>query len=367
MGVTIDDAIAAETVLSRVDGAGGRLVVHGLDLADLAATHGYEATAALLWGAADPALGDPTAVAASLGVARVEAFLRVPAVLAASAGLAPIDALRAGIANLEADGDRAAVVLATAAMPVLLAAIARRDRGLPPVAPDPGLGQSADLLRMLDGQAADPARVRALESYLVTVADHGMNASTFTARVIAATGSDPLSAVTGAIGALKGPLHGGAPGPVLDMLDAVGAPANAAAWIAAALDRGERLMGFGHRIYRTRDPRADVLKAALAALGPRGHDRTVLAEAVERAAGAALAVRRPGRGLDTNVEFYTALLLAAVGIDRALFTAMFAVGRVVGWTAHVLEQRATGRLIRPKAHYVGPLPVGDSYRAAVNG
>lgn len=369
---TMDDVVAAETVLSRVDGEGGRLVVHGLDLEDLVAAHGFEATAALLWGAIDPELGDPELgdageVARALGAARARAFARVPAILAATEDLAPIDALRAGIACLAADGDRAAVVLATAAMPVLLAAAFRRDRGLPPVAPDPALGQAADLLRMLDGTPADAGRVRALETYLVTVADHGMNASTFAARVIAATASDPVSAVAGAIGALKGPLHGGAPGPVLDMLDAVGTPANAAAWIAAALDRGERLMGFGHRIYRTRDPRADVLKAALAALGPRDPARTALAEAVERAARDALAVRYPGRRLDTNVEFYTALLLEAVGIDRALFTPMFGVGRVVGWTAHVLEQRATGRLIRPKARYVGPVPAGDTFRAAAKG
>ena len=364
---TMDDVVAAETVLSRVDGEGGRLVVHGFDLEDLVAAHGFEATAALLWGGIDAGLADPGEVARILGEARARAFARVPAILAATENLAPIDTLRAGIACLAADGDREAVVLATAAMPVLLAATFRRDRGLPPVAPDPALGQAADLLRMLDGTPADPGRVRALETYLVTVADHGMNASTFAARVIAATASDPVSAVAGAIGALKGPLHGGAPGPVLDMLDAVGEPANAAAWIASALGQGDRLMGFGHRIYRTRDPRADVLKAALAELGPRDPSRTALAEAVERAARDALAVRYPGRRLDTNVEFYTALLLEAVGIDRALFTPMFAVGRVVGWTAHVLEQRATGRLIRPKARYVGPVPAGDTFRAAANG
>lgn len=364
---TIDEVVAAETVLSRVDGAGGRLVVHGFDLEDLVAEHGFEATAALLWGAIDPALGDAGAVRAALGAARARAFARIGPVLAATGGMAPIDALRAGIAALAGSDDRDAVVLATAAMPVLLAAVSRRDRGLDPVAPDPVLGQVADLLRMLDGEPADERRVRALEAYLVTVADHGMNASTFAARVIAATASDPVSAVTGAIGALKGPLHGGAPGPVLDMLDAVGTPANAPAWIAETLAGGERLMGFGHRIYRTRDPRADVLKAALAELGPRDPARTALAEAVEQAARDALAMRYPGRRLDTNVEFYTALLLEAVGIDRALFTPMFAAGRVIGWTAHILEQRATGRLIRPKARYVGPVPEGDTFRAAANG
>lgn len=367
MNTSMDAVVAAETVLSRVDGSAGQLVVCGLELDDLVASHGFEDTAALLWGSVEPALADPGRVGRDLAAAREAAFRRVGAILAATEGLAPIDALRAGIATLSADDDRGAVILATAGMPVLLAVIARRDRGLAPVAPSREHGQVADLLRMLDDAPADPKRVRALETYLVTVADHGMNASTFTARVIAATASDPISAVTGAIGALKGPLHGGAPGPVLDMLDAIGDAADAAAWIAAALDRGERLMGFGHRIYRTRDPRADVLKAALAEHGARDAGRTALAEAVERAARTALDARHPERRLDTNVEFYTALLLEAVGIDRALFTALFAVGRVLGWTAHILEQRATGRLIRPQSRYVGPVPAGDTFRAAANG
>jgi citrate synthase len=183
-----------------------------------------------------------------------------------------------------------------------------------------------------------------------------MNASTFTARVVTSTGSDMVSAVVAAVGALKGPLHGGAPGPVLDMLDAVGEPARAAGWIDAELAAGRRIMGMGHRIYRVRDPRAAVLERAIARLEQAGVStgRLALARAVERAAEGALRLKHPGRPLAANVEFYTAVLLDTLGLDRAAFAPTFAVGRVAGWCAHVLEQRATGRLIRPASRYVGP-------------
>jgi citrate synthase len=195
----------------------------------------------------------------------------------------------------------------------------------------------------------------ALDTYLTVVSDHGLNASTFTARVIASTAAGIVPAVVGALAALEGPLHGGAPGPVLDMLDAIAAAGDPEAWLAAKLAAGERLMGFGHRVYRTRDPRADVLKEAAARLG-KSAGRIAFAERVEAAAHAALARHRPGRRLDTNVEFYTAILLEALGLPRAAFTAVFAMGRASGWTAHVMEQEATGRLIRPDSRYVGPLP-----------
>jgi len=208
------------------------------------------------------------------------------------------------------------------------------------------------------GGGSDAARAAGVAAYLVTVADHGMNASTFTARVITSTGSDPVSAIVGAIGALKGPLHGGAPGPVLDMLDAIGEPARAAAWIDGELSAGRRIMGMGHRIYRVRDPRAAVLERAIARLEAAGvtTGRLALARAVEQAAEGALKVKYPGRPLAANVEFYTAVLLDSVGIDRAAFSPTFAVGRVIGWCAHVREQQATGRLIRPASRYIGVMP-----------
>jgi citrate synthase len=234
-------------------------------------------------------------------------------------------------------------------------------RGLAPLDPDPAADPASDFLRLLHGRDPRPAEAGALDAYLVTVADHGMNASTFAARVVASTRAGLVSSVIAGLCALKGPLHGGAPGPVLDMLDAIGTPDNIEPWLRGALDRGERLMGFGHRIYRTRDPRADVLKAALHRLAQaRGGDvgRLAFAESVERTALRLLQEKQPERRLDTNVEFYTALLLDAIGIPRDLFTPVFAMGRVLGWIAHVWEQEQSGRLIRPQSHYTGPLPAG---------
>jgi len=227
------------------------------------------------------------------------------------------------------------------------------------VPPDATLRHSADILRMLRGRPASEAEADALDAYLVTVSDHGLNASTFAARVVASTQAGLTSAVLAGVSALKGPLHGGAPGPVIDMLDGIGRPENARAWLEAALDRGERLMGFGHRVYRVRDPRADVLKAAVRRMGEGSNvlpGRLAFAEAVEKAALAILRDRKPDRPLDINVEFYTALLLEALAFTPSTFTGVFAMGRVAGWIAHAREQLAGGRLIRPASHYVGPQP-----------
>jgi citrate synthase len=242
---------------------------------------------------------------------------------------------------------------------VFLPAVLRLAAGSSPSRPDKSLGHAADMLRLVSGAVPSPALVQGLDTYLVTVIDHGLNASTFAARVVASTQAGLTSSVLAALGALKGPLHGGAPGPVLDMLDAIGNAENAERWIDAALERGERLMGFGHRIYRVRDPRADALSTALALLRKAGtvdSDRAELAMRVEAAALEALARHKPDRPLKTNVEFYTALLLEALGFPRSSFTAVFAAGRVGGWIAHAKEQAATGRLIRPRSRYVGPVP-----------
>jgi citrate synthase len=241
---------------------------------------------------------------------------------------------------------------------VWLAAWHRRRLGLVPIAPDPERAHAEDLLHMLAGEAPAAPAVRGLDAYLVTVAEHGMNASTFTARVVASTRSDAVSAVVAALGSLKGPLHGGAPGPVLDMLDAIGSAERASAWLATELAAGRRIMGLGHRVYRVRDPRAHVLETALAALEAAGvaSRYLALARAVERAAIEALDAHRPERQLRTNVEFYTAVLLDALGIARTLFTPVFAAGRCAGWLAHIAEERAVNRLIRPRQRYRGPLP-----------
>ncbi|HWU63204.1 MAG TPA: citrate synthase/methylcitrate synthase [Ensifer sp.] len=350
----LEGVVAAETVLSHVDGAAGRLILRGHEL-DALAGWSFEAVLSLLWRDLAPENLNEAEIRARLGAAREVAFARMSAVLPAVAGLSQVEALRLLLSLLpDAEAERHHLV-AVASVPVFAAAIARASRGLAPVAPDARLGHAADFLRMIHGVEQGVEKVRALETYLVTVADHGLNASTFAARVIASTQAGTFSSVIGGLCALKGPLHGGAPGPVLDMLDAIGTEENIRPWLTAALDRGERLMGFGHRIYRVRDPRADALKRAVAGLRDAG-GRIGFAEKVEAEALASLAERKPLRPLQTNVEFYTALVLEAVGFPRESFTNVFAAGRMAGWTAHVLEQDRVGRLIRPQSRYVGPMP-----------
>jgi citrate synthase len=243
-----------------------------------------------------------------------------------------------------------------AKFPTIVAAYAHLTKGLEPIAPRRDLSHAANYLYMLDGAVPGAERVRGLETYLNTVVDHGLNASTFTARVITSTGSDLVSAVVGAVGALKGPLHGGAPGPALDMVFEIGDPSRAEPILRAKIASGEKLMGFGHRVYKVRDPRADVLAAAAERMFTRGGDMGLytLARAVEVTALRLLEEYKPGRKLQTNVEFYTALLLHGLGLEVPLFTPTFAISRVAGWIAHCLEQRANNRIIRPQSEYVGP-------------
>ncbi|MFZ1752594.1 MAG: citrate/2-methylcitrate synthase, partial [Caldilineaceae bacterium] len=274
--------------------------------------------------------------------------------------VAPMDALRMAAGTLSlggiegAENEAAALV---ARFPTVVAAYWRLLNRAEPVEPDPALGHAANYLYMLNGQIPSPAQARGVETYLNTVVDHGFNASTFTARVIISTASDLVSAITGAVGALKGPLHGGAPGPALDMVFEIGSADRAEGYLRAKLERGERLMGFGHRVYKVRDPRAAVLSAAAEKMFQADGDRQLydLARVVEEKAVALLAEYKPGRNLQTNVEFYTALLLHGLGLETALFTPTFAIGRVAGWTAHCLEQKAEGRLIRPGSDYHGGL------------
>jgi citrate synthase len=353
----LEGVIAAETVLSEVDGAAGRLVIRGRSLDELAGRTRYETLVGLLF---DGFFADlPDDLAPALGRARLEVFAEVAALDSGLLDRSPVEAVRALTARL-ADGDDLGAALRLVAAPaVFTAAVVRAQGGEAPVVPDPSLGHAADVLRMLRGAAPAAAEAEALDTYLVTVSDHGLNASTFAARVVASTRAGLTSAALAGISALKGPLHGGAPGPVIEMLDAIGAPANARRWIEQALARGERLMGFGHRVYRVRDPRADALKAAVRRLDLASSarpGRLALAEAVETAALAILKDRKPDRPLDTNVEFYTALLLEALGLPPSAFTCVFAMGRAAGWIAHAREQLAGGRLIRPQSHYVGPTP-----------
>jgi citrate synthase len=354
----LDKVVAAETALSHVDGEAGRLIIAGYDLEALVASHDFEAAAALLWTTAglEPA---PSAaeVRRDLGAARVAAFDLVPVLLAATKGLTVTEGLRAGLSLLadDAAGGLPDHIRAVGAVPVFVAALCRREAGESAVAPVAHAGHAEDFLRMLRGSPGSAAEVEALNAYLVTVTDHGMNASTFTARVIASTRAGLISSVVGALCALKGPLHGGAPGPVLDMLDAIGTRDNIKPWLVSEIGKGERLMGFGHRVYKVRDPRADVFNKAVMLL-TNGNERVRFARDVEAVALATLKEMKPGQRLDTNMEYYTAVLLEALGIPRSAVTAVFALSRIVGWSAHVIEQERVGRLIRPQSTYVGHWP-----------
>ncbi len=353
----LEDVVAADTVLSEVDGQAGRLIIRGRSLDELAGRSTFEDVTRLLW---DGFFADlPEDLAPALGAARLEVFAEVSALDTGLLDRTPIEGMRALTARL-ADGDELEIALRLVAAPaVFTAAMVRAQTGEAPIRPDPALSHAADTLRMLRGKPASRAEIDALDTYLVTVSDHGLNASTFAARVIASTRAGLTSAVLGGISALKGPLHGGAPGPIIDMLDGIGRPENARVWIEEALGRGDRLMGFGHRIYRVRDPRADALKAAVRKLTEGSNimpGRLAFAEAVEAAALAILRERKPERSLQTNVEFYTALLLEALAFPPNAFTCVFATGRVSGWIAHAREQLAGGRLIRPQSRYVGPQP-----------
>ena len=353
----LEGVIAARTVLSDVDGQAGHLIIRGYSLDDLAGRTRFEDVAHLLF---DGFFDDmPADLTRALGEARTAVFAETAALDAGLLKLNPVEAMRALWARLP-DGDDLDTALKLLAAPaVFTPAVVRAQAGQSLVAPDPSLRHSADILRMLHGRPASAAEADALDAYLVTVSDHGLNASTFAARVVASTQAGLTSAVLAGISALKGPLHGGAPGPVIDMLDGIGRPENARAWLEAALDRGERLMGFGHRVYRVRDPRADALKAAVRKLTEGSNTipgRLAFAEAVERSVLAILKERKPDRSLQTNVEFYTALLLEALAFPPSAFTCGFATGRVSGWIAHAREQLAGGRLIRPQSRYVGPMP-----------
>ncbi|MES2054760.1 MAG: citrate synthase/methylcitrate synthase [Pseudomonadota bacterium] len=353
MSSGLEDVVAAETILSDVDGIGGRLIIRGFPLDALAGRKRFEDVVHLLFDGFFEPLPEPARFAAMLGEARLEAYRIIAPFLDRLAERPVYDAMRIGVAYMPDGAGLADALRLIAAPAVLLPALIRRAAGLTPIAPAPLRGHAEDILRML-GRSKGAA---ALDAYLVTVCDHGLNASTFAARVVASTQAGLTSAVLAGLGALKGPLHGGAPGPVIEMLDAIAEAGpdadHARRWLTRAVADGQRLMGFGHRIYRTRDPRADALKAALRDLD-RNAGRLIQAEAVERIALEVLRAHKPDRVLETNVEFYTALLLEAVGFPTDAFTGVFAMGRVAGWIAHAREQAMTGRLIRPQSRYIAP-------------
>ncbi len=372
----LDGVVAAQTRLSHVDGQAGELIIGGYQLRELAGRVSFEEAAHLLWCGALPSQSELAALRREMSGIRAlpEETMRV---VRAATKTPPIDALRMACATLSLDlpnpddispaADTQAAKLLTARFPTVVAAHARLSAGKEPIAPRADLSLAANFLYMVHGTEPDPSAARAIDTYWVTVIDHGMNASTFTARVIASTRSDMVSAVTGAIGALKGPLHGGAPGPVLDMLQDIKSADRTEPWVRNELAAGRRIMGFGHRVYKVRDPRADVLSKAADALASAGKDTLAnrklfdLARSAEQTILTVLDEVKPGRNLRTNVEFYTALLLQAVGLEPRSFVATFACGRVAGWCAHVIEQHAEDHLIRPQSDYVGPrnLKVGE--------
>ncbi len=289
----------------------------------------------------------------------------LPAIATAGDHFVPLDALRSAYSllayaldfrswlDIDSAALRANAMQTSAVMPTLIMALYRLNQGLEPIDPHPDLPYAANYLYMLTGEVPEPGHARAIEQYLISTTDHGFNSSTFTARVITSTGADLGSAVVGAIGALSGPLHGGAPSRALDMLDAIGTPDKAEAWIRSSVEKGERIMGFGHRIYKTDDPRSLMLRGVAERLGG---DMVDFAKKVERTVVEVLAELKPGRNLYANVEFYAGVVMDNVGLPRTLFTPTFTSSRVIGWTAHILEQAADNRLIRPSAHYAGPLP-----------
>ena len=351
----LDGVVAAATALSLVDGERGELVIAGYPVDELAERATFEETTWLLWHGDLPSAADLDAFGDGLAAVRAVPETTIALLRdGARRQLDAMDALRMAAGTLAFPSDEAHGIVAS--LPTIVAAYWRLRNGLEPVAPRRDLGHAANFLYMLRDDDPDPEQIRGLETYLNTVIDHGFNASTFTARVITSTGSDLVSAVVGAIGALKGPLHGGAPGPALDMVFEIGDASRAEAVLRRKIEAGEKLMGFGHRVYKVRDPRADVLAKAAERLFTRAGDMSLytLARSVEATAVRLLEEYKPGRRLQTNVEFYTALLLHGLGFDTSLFTPTFAVGRVSGWIAHAFEQRRVNRIIRPQSVYDGP-------------
>ncbi len=354
----LEGVVVSETALSHPDGENGRLIYLGYEIADLANNATYEEVVHLLWTGHLPTRGEFTEFSAKMASYRVLPKSVTDVIRTMPTDSEPMDVLRTAVSafgavqKITGKATIEHAMALTAVFPTIMATFDRQRRGLAPLAPRADLNHAANYLYMLSGEVPSDQRTRALDTYLILTADHGLNASTFTARVIASTLSDMCSSIVGAIGALKGPLHGGAPALVLNMLREIGTPENAEAWLTAALDRGERLMGFGHRVYKAEDPRAKVLRSLAERTSEIDFFR--LAIRVEDLALKMLHERKPDRRLYTNVEFYSSAVLHGVGLPDDLFTPTFAISRVAGWTAHVIEQLKDNRLIRPDAEYVGP-------------
>ncbi|MCL6731378.1 citrate synthase/methylcitrate synthase [Streptomyces neyagawaensis] len=360
--------VVTDTELGDVRGQEGFYHYRQYSAVELAQTRGFEDVWHLMIHGELPDAARRVAFAAEVGpLRRLPDGVRValPAIAAASAHSGPLSGLRTALSllggskgfrpvyDLDEDRRRADVLAASAAVPTLLTALYRLGQGLDPIEPRDDLPYAANYLYMLTGTEPDPWAARAIEQYLISTIDHGFNASTFTARVITSTGADVAACLVGAVGALSGPLHGGAPSRALDTLDAIGSPDRIDAWIRERVLAGDRIMGFGHPVYRTEDPRSRMLRGIAEQFGG---PRVAFAVEVERQVEAILAELKPGRELHTNVEFYAGVVMELCGLPREMFTPTFAAARVVGWSANILEQARDSKIIRPAARYVGPVP-----------
>ena len=362
----LNGVAVADTRIGTVLGDEGFYHYRGVDATELARTVSFEDVWFLLDRGRLPDADERSRFVAMIAAARMVPTVLKPLVdvVAATAG-APLSQLRSVLSAsavcgwtpmLDASPDerRSQAISVAAMVPAVLAQLHRRGAGLPTVAPDPSLGHAAAYLYEVTGRLPTAEHVRALEQYLVLTIDHGFNASTFAGRVVASTGADLADVVCAAIGALAGPLHGGAPSRALDALDAIGTPDRAADWVRAEVAAGRRIMGFGHAVYRAPDPRSALLRQVAERLGGSLVERAI---AIETEILATLAELKPERPLPSNVEFYAGVIMETVGLPRSMFTPTFTVSRAVGWVTHALEQAASGKLIRPAARYVGPEPI----------
>ncbi|MGY5126734.1 citrate synthase/methylcitrate synthase [Streptomyces nigrescens] len=360
--------IVTETQLGDVRGAEGFYHYRQYSAVELATARTFEDVWYLMFHGELPDAAQLAAFRAeTAGLRTLPAAVRdaLPALAQAGALSGPLAGLRTALSllgatvgfrplyDIDASHRRADALAACAAVPTLITALHRLGQGLQPVEPRADLGHAANYLYMLTGDEPEPEQVRAIEAYLISTIDHGFNASTFTARVITSTGADLAACLVGAVGALSGPLHGGAPSRALDMLDAIGTPDRIDSWIRDRVLRGDRIMGFGHSVYRTEDPRSRMLRGIAERFGGPLVEFAVQVEAkVEEL----LAELKPGRELHINVELYAGVVMELCGLPREMFTPTFCAARVVGWSANILEQAEDSKIIRPAARYVGPPP-----------
>lgn len=358
-----------DTKISFIDGIKGWLIYRGQEAKDLSLNYSFEEVAYFLWYGRLPDPHELNQLRAKLTEGRTLPSYLKTILKTLPRNMDMMSVLRTAVSSLGTTDHgwkptiEEAIEL-TAKIPTIISFRYRNLLGLDPIEPNETYPHVKNYLYMLNGTEPSENHVKALESYMILTMEHGMNASTFTSRVVASSESDMISAVAGAIGTMKGPLHGGAPTEVISMLDEIKVKENVEAWLRSKLDSGERIMGFGHRVYKTKDPRALALKELTSQIG--GDDPWLeLANYLERRAIELLEEYKPGRKLYTNVEFYAAAIMKAIQLDPSLFTPTFTASRIVGWTAHVLEQAEDNTIFRPDAHYIGepvhgsPLVHGD--------